>query len=347
MTGVPLSLRARLRQRAGAVVVDNFFRGASRLGRRAGLARFDRHGVEVLRDLPYLKTGRLDHTLDVYRPIERSGPLPVVLYVHGGGFRILSKDTHWVFGLVFARRGFLVLNVNYRLAPTHPFPAALEDVSDAWRWAIENAALFGGDPERILVAGESAGANLVTSLTLASCFEHDAPFARAVHELGVVPRAVLAACGIFEVGNADRFRALGHSFFTLDRIAEVGQAYRDPACCPDEWLPFCDPLVFLEGGPRPTRPLPPFFLPVGTWDPLLDDTRRMKRALDELGVEAQAPEYPRMPHAFHAFVISPTARRCWQDHFRFLEQVLDDGQDERPRESRVAEAPAQADPPSL
>jgi acetyl esterase len=318
----PLSLRERLRQRAGAVVVDNFFRSASSIGRRAGRARFDRHGVEVLRDLPYLRTGRPDHTLDVYRPVERSGPLPVVLYVHGGGFRILSKDTHWIFGLVFARRGFVVLNVNYRLAPTYPFPAALEDVSDAWRWAIENAALFGGDPNNIIVAGESAGANLVTSLTLASCYEHDAPFARAVHELGVVPRAVLAACGLFEVGNHDRFRAFGHSFFTLDRIAEVGQAYRDPACCPEDWLPFCDPLVFLEGGPRPRRPLPPFFLPVGTWDPLLDDTRRMKRALDELGVRAHAPEYKRMPHAFHAFVISPTARRCWRDHFGFLEEVL-------------------------
>lgn len=318
-----LSRRERLRQRAGAALVDNFFRGASSLGKRAGLARFDRHGVEVIRDLPYLKTGRLDHTLDVYRPTDRSGPLPVVLYVHGGGFRILSKDTHWVFGLVFARRGFVVFNVNYRLAPTHPFPAALEDVSDAWRWVLENAPLFGGDPSNIIVAGESAGANLVTSLTLASCFDHDAPFARAVHEQGVVPRAVLAACGLFEVGNHERFAALGHSLFTLDRIAEVGQAYRDCAHCPDEWLPFCDPLLFLEGCPTPAkRALPPFFLPVGTWDPLIDDTRRMKRALDDLGVHAEAPEYKRMPHAFHAFLLSPTARRCWVDHFAFLERVL-------------------------
>ncbi len=316
------TMTERLRRGAGAVVVDNFFRGASSLGKRAGLARLDRHGVEVLRDLPYLKTGRLEHRLDVYRPIERSRPLPVLLYAHGGGFRILSKDTHWIFGLSFARRGFVVFNLNYRLAPTHPFPAALEDVSDAWRWVLENAALFGGDPSNIIVAGESAGANLVTSLALASCFEHDAPFARAVHEQGVVPRAVLAACGLFEVGNTDRFKALGHSLFTLDRIAEVGQAYREPACCPEGWLPFCDPLVFLEARPSAKRALPPFFLPVGTWDPLIDDTRRMKRALDELGVLCEAPEYARMPHAFHAFVLSRSARRCWRDHFDFLERVV-------------------------
>jgi acetyl esterase len=316
------SLRSRLRRHAGSVLVESFFRGASGLGRRVGLARFERHGIEVLRDLPYLKTGRPEHTLDVYRPLERSGPLPVVLYVHGGGFRILSKDTHWVFGLELARRGFLVVNINYRLAPTYPFPAALEDVSDAFRWTLENAALFGGDPDSILVAGESAGANLVTSLTLACCFEHDAPFARAVHELGVVPRAVLAACGLFEVGNYDRFRDKGLSRFILDRIAEVGHAYRDTACCPEEWLSLCDPLVFLESGPAPKRPLPPFFLPCGDADPLVDDTRRMKRALEALSVPVEAPEYPRMPHAFHAFVITSSARQCWRDHDAFLERVL-------------------------
>ena len=50
-----------------------------------------------------------------------------MLYVHGGGFRILSKDTHWIMGLAFARRGFLVFNIGYRLAPKHPFPAAIAD----------------------------------------------------------------------------------------------------------------------------------------------------------------------------------------------------------------------------
>ena len=55
-------------------------------------------------------TGLLEHRLDIYRPRESSGPLPIVLYIHGGGFRILSKDTHWVMGLAFARREFLVFN---------------------------------------------------------------------------------------------------------------------------------------------------------------------------------------------------------------------------------------------
>src|SRR5690349_17076567 len=120
-TGRPL--RVRVRRRAGALVADNFFRGASAVGRMLPRARPERHQVEVLRDIPYLETGDRAHTLDVYRPIRQDGPepvpplRPVVMYVHGGGFRILSKDTHWLMALAFARAGYVVFNISYRLAP--------------------------------------------------------------------------------------------------------------------------------------------------------------------------------------------------------------------------------------
>ena len=119
--------------------MDGFFRGISRAGLLHPSARPERHGVEVLRDIAYLDTGRPEHRLDVYRPRRASTTenVPVVLYVHGGGFRILSKDTHWVMGLAFARRGYLVFNIGYRLAPAHPYPAAL---SDSLRCAALGAA---------------------------------------------------------------------------------------------------------------------------------------------------------------------------------------------------------------
>src|SRR6266568_8892552 len=155
-----------LRMKAGALFVDNAFRGLSRLGRLHPRADPGRHGVEVLRDIAYLPTGQRAHTLDVYRPRDRSGPLPVVLYVHGGGFRILSKETHWLMALAFARRGFIVFNINYRLAPLEPYPAAIADACAAYVWVERNAARYGGDTSRLVLAGESAGANLVTALTL-------------------------------------------------------------------------------------------------------------------------------------------------------------------------------------
>ena len=97
----------------GAFVVDNFFRIASRAGRLHPHARPARHHVEVIRDIPYLEGSKLpEHRLDVWRPTDKKGPFPVLLYVHGGGFRILSKDTHWIMALAFARRGFVVFNIN-------------------------------------------------------------------------------------------------------------------------------------------------------------------------------------------------------------------------------------------
>lgn len=82
-------------------------------------------------------------------------------------------------------------------------------------------------------------------------------------------------------------------------------------------------MVTFEGLKSVDRPLPPFFLPCGTWDLLRGDTQRMVKALHLLGsTKSEAREYPRGPHAFHAFVVTPQARRCWKDTFSFLDGNL-------------------------
>jgi acetyl esterase len=319
------ALPHRLRRRTGALVVDNFFRGIARAGMLHPSARPEKHNVEVLRDLAYRETGLPEHRLDVYRPLADDGPLPIVLYVHGGGFRILSKDTHWIMGLAFARRGYLVFNISYRLAPRHPFPAALEDVCAALEWVRANAARCGGDLERIAFAGESAGANLVTALTVATSYARPEPWARAAFKSGIRPRAVIAACGLLQVTDTHRFRRRWPHLrsFINDRLLEVEDAYvGDPARHLPGALELANPLLLFERGEQPLRPLPPFFAPCGTKDPLLDDTRRLQAALGTLGVECEARFYPGELHAFHALVFRPNARRCWKHTYRFLERYL-------------------------
>jgi acetyl esterase len=309
----------RLRQRAGAVVVDNLFRGLSRAGRLHPLARPERHRVTLVRDVPYHPAGARHHHLDVYRPLGRAGRLPVVLYVHGGGFRILSKDTHWVMALAYSRRGYLVFNINYRLAPQHPFPAAVSDVCAAYEWVVRNAAAYGGDPSRIILAGESAGANLVTALALSTAYRRPEPWARRVFELDVAPRAVMPACGMLQVSDPGRFaRRRRLPALIADRIIEVSEAYIGTRTADIE---LADPLLLLERADPPHRPLPPFFAPVGTADPVLDDTRRLKAALDRLSVRCDVRYYPGQPHAFHALIFRAVARRCWQDAFDFLNSI--------------------------
>lgn len=315
----------RLRKMAGAFVVDGFFQGASRLGRLHPRANPERHGIEVIRDIPYLPDGRREHLLDVWRPRDRSQPSPALLYVHGGGFRILSKDTHWIMALAFARRGFTVFNISYRLAPANPFPAAVEDACAAYAWVVQHAHEYGADPRNLVLAGESAGGNLVTGLTLAACFRRQEPFAQAVFDTGVVPRLTLAACGMLQVSDPGRVRRRKPhlSKFVEDRLAEVSHHYLHGARVPDpRTMDLADPLLVLERDEVPERPLPPFFAPVGTRDPLLDDTRRLGKALEKRGVPCDVRYYPGELHAFHALVFRPHAQQCWIDTFAFVEKHL-------------------------
>ncbi|HXU70237.1 MAG TPA: alpha/beta hydrolase fold domain-containing protein [Polyangia bacterium] len=317
----------RARVKAGAFVVDNLFRGLAMAGRLHPEANPARHGIEVVRDLAYREGGAVEHLLDIWRPTSARAPLPIVFYVHGGGFRFLSKDTHWIMALAFARAGYLVFNVSYRLAPKHPFPAAVEDIAEAWQYMLRHAAAHGGDLSRVVVAGESAGANLAMGLTLSACYRRAEPHARAVFDAGVVPRACLPMCGMLQVSDPARFaRRKKLPRFIADRIDEVAEAYlfgHDHAT-PEE-LELADPLRVLERGDRPARPLPPFFAAVGTADPVLDDTRRLEAALGKAGVPHEVRYYPKEPHAFHALVFRKPARACWAATFRFLERVLRDG----------------------
>ena len=111
---------------------------------------------------------------------------------------MLSKETHRVMALSYARRGYLVFIINYRLGPKHLFPAPLEDAAEALLWVRDNCAYFGGDPSRIAIAGESAGGNLVTALALATSLRRPEPFARKLFDANVKLRATVATYGFLD-----------------------------------------------------------------------------------------------------------------------------------------------------
>ena len=325
--------RAQVRSRSGRGLTDSLLHGLAAAGRLTPVARPERHQVEVISDVPYQDGGSPDHTLDIYRPTIRPGPWPVVFYVHGGGFTLLSKDTHWIMALSFARMGYLVFNISYRLAPRHPYPAAIADTCAAYEWVVKNAAAYGGDTSRLAVAGESAGANLVTALSVATSYRRDEPFARRAYDAGVTPRVAMPACGMLQVSDASRFSRRRRLPAWIDVVlTNVSQAYLHRAT-PSERGDFglADPLLLLEEQSRPDRPLPAFFVPVGTRDPLLDDTRRLQRALERQGVECLARYYHKEIHAFHALVWRRRARRCWEEAFAFLDRHL------RPERAAAAE----------
>ena len=105
--------------------------------------------------------------LDIYAPVKRgSNPLPIVVFFYGGGWVRGHRSEFGFVGRALAARGFLAVLPDYRLAPEHRFPAYLEDGALALKWVVEHAAELGGDPDRIAVAGHSAGGHLAGLLAL-------------------------------------------------------------------------------------------------------------------------------------------------------------------------------------
>lgn len=96
--------------------------------------------------------------LDLYAPVaDRRGPWPVIMFIHGGAWQSGARQSYAWVGRALAARGFLVAVVGYRLVPQVRYPAFLEDNAAAWRWLRANAARWGGDPQRMVLAGHSAG----------------------------------------------------------------------------------------------------------------------------------------------------------------------------------------------
>jgi acetyl esterase len=132
------------------------------------LAVQPRGGVRVVRDQVYGSDER--HRLDVYRPEQAAARAPMLLAFHGGGFIRGDKSERDNAGLLFAREGFVTVIPNYRLGPVHRWPAGAEDVVAAVQWVAAHAAVYGGDPQRIYLLGESAGAAHVATATLLQRF---------------------------------------------------------------------------------------------------------------------------------------------------------------------------------
>ncbi len=278
-----------------------------------------RFGLVLERDVVYGPTGRSSHTLDVYTPARASGPLPVVMYVHGGGFSMLSKDTHRVMAYAIASRGYLTFNVNYRLGPRHLFPKPLEDAATALLWVAEHCERYGGDPTRIILAGESAGGNLVTTLATMASYERPEPFAREVYDARVPVRGVLATYPILDF--TDIARMLSHprmpswvKMLMVDAALSYLGAHYDEAA---RTAPLASPLLILERE-APSRPLPPFFISCGTRDPLFSHARRLAQALEAHGVQSELHVSPGEIHGYDAMVWRPAAREKWKAAHAFM-----------------------------
>lgn len=218
----------------------------------------------------------------VYTPVGAAGPLPVIVYFHGGGWVIANKDVYDGGARGLAKQAnAIVVSVDYRQAPEHKFPAAWDDALAAYKWVAENAPSFGGDPRRLALAGESAGGNLAVATAIAV---RDAGLPAPLHVLSVYPVAQTSLNTEAYIENA-LARPLNRAMV--------------------KW--FVEKLVNTEDDLKDTRlslidaqlaGLPPVTIVNARIDPLRGDGAKLEDALDDAGVPVERKDYDGVTHEF-------------------------------------------------
>lgn len=244
--------------------------------------------------------------LRLYRP-QCAGRLPAVVYLHGGGWTFGSIATHdRLMRLLALATDAAVIGVDYRLAPEHPFPAPLEDCLAAIRRVRGHADALEIDEARIMVAGDSAGANLALASLLALRDAGERPLEGA---------ALLYGCYCSRLDTPSHAR-FGDGSYRLS-TAEMGWFWGNYLGSVAAGHPLAEPLHADLSG------LPPLYLMLAALDPLADDTRELARRLGAAGVPHEVREYPGTVHGFLQMTArSAAARRALADTGRAIRHLL-------------------------
>jgi acetyl esterase len=235
-------------------------------------------------------------TADISVP-KGAGPFPIVLYLHGGGWVAGSPRSHRKLGMQFAEQGYLTINLDYRMAPEHPFPAGLDDCIFAAEWAASNAQRWGGEASRMVIGGDSAGGNL-TAATIVTM---------AARNSRIKFKAGLLIYGLFDVPAV--IAREKDAAFGLGMMARAYLGDKYEALVGD---PRVSPLKAVKAG------LPPLYILCGTADFLIKETHSMAEACKAAGVDYELDIVPDMPHWFIQIWMLSAAGAAQKRMFEFM-----------------------------
>ena len=283
-----------------------FILGAKRSDRKRDATIPLPTGITECRNISYGPHGHWN-LLDVYYPDGTTDKLPTVVSIHGGGYVYGSKEIYRRYGMDIAKRGFAFVNFNYRLAPKWKFPAPLADTNAVLRWVHANAKRYYLDPERIILVGDSAGAQLASQYAAI----HTNPEYASLFGLKrdkVTIKCLGLNCGVYDMGKRGAEKRKG---LVLDYLGKD--------------IPTNDPRLDVFGAV--TKAYPPAYITTAYNDHLRDDAEPMFRFLTGKGIPCGwkcygTPEQKDIGHVFHVNILKPEAIACNDDAATFFRKYL-------------------------
>jgi acetyl esterase len=225
-------------------------------------------------------TAEYDVPVRLYRPRQHSGKLPVILYMHGGGWVLGNRDSHdRVTANMALQTGAAVLSVDYRLSPEHKFPAAFNDCYGVLTWLAASGAALGLDTDRLAVAGDSAGGNLAVAIALAA---RDRKGPKIVFQGLIYPGLRLQRNAVPEADSP------GLSAASLNIYARAYLAQSD-----DVANPYAAPLCAKD-----FTGLPPAYIAAAWFDAIREDSELYVEKLRAAGVPVAYRCAPGLPHTY-------------------------------------------------
>ncbi len=264
-------------------------------------------GVNECRNIRYGSHGN-DHLLDVYFPQGTAQALPTIVSIHGGGYVYGNKEIYRRYGMDMARRGFAFVNFNYRLAPKWRFPTPLWDTNAVLEWVCKNAERYHLDPSRIILIGDSAGAQLASQYAaIATNPDYAALFHMQVPEITI--RALGLNCGMYDTLAYAGGKRSGLALDYLGREIPAEDARLD---------------VLSAIGEN----YPPAYITTACHDFLRANAEPMYELLVSKGIAAEwkcygSEEDKGVGHVFHVTITHPEAITCNDDATAFFKKVLE------------------------
>lgn len=250
-----------------------------------------------------------DNLADIYYQKGVLHPQPTIVSIHGGGWFYGNKEIYQFYCMNLAQRGFTVVNFNYRLAPEHRWPAALEDINALFSWIAEHGSEHCIDPDILFTVGDSAGGQLASqylALLTNAQYRKFYPFSFPVGKAAV--RAAGLNCGIYDAARALQTQTDGAMVnYVGERITEA--------------IPAMDTMKYL------TADFPPSFIMTSCHDFLRDAAAPMYRALTDLGVPCiyrcyGAEDRPEIGHVFHVNIKLSEAAVCNDEECAFFKKYI-------------------------